>query len=69
MTWLDGLTLETVVVHTKTGMSIKGLKAAVHDDGILLRAAVLLEDTGIVELDHSPFIPRENVDFMQLVDA
>lgn len=69
MTWLDALTLETVIVHTKDGMSFKGIKAHVHDDGILLKDVVLLEDTGVVEVDHQPFIPRENVSFIQLVSA
>lgn len=68
MTWLDGLTLETVVVHTRDGMSIKGVKALVHDDGILLREAALLEDTGMVQLNDQPFIPRDNVSWLQLVD-
>jgi hypothetical protein len=67
LTWLDGLTLETIVVHTKDGLSFKGLKAYVHDDGIGLREAVLLEDTGVVDLNDPPFIPRENVSFVQLV--
>jgi hypothetical protein len=36
--WLDALTLETVIVHTDSA-SFKGLKAAVHDDCIVLRDA------------------------------
>jgi hypothetical protein len=37
MTWLDDLTLDTVIVHTTDGPSLKGLKQAVHDDCIVLR--------------------------------
>lgn len=67
MTWLDDLTFETVIVHLKDGASIKGLKSTVHDDGILLREACLLEETGLIMLDHDPFVPRENVSWLQVV--
>lgn len=69
MTWLEGLTLDTVVVHLKDGTSIKGIKSLVHDDGLGLREACLLEETGVIVLDSDPFIPRENVSWMQLVSA
>jgi hypothetical protein len=65
--WLDDLTFETVIIHTKDGVSIKGLKSVVHDDGILLREACLLEETGLVMLDYDPFVPRDNVSWMQIV--
>jgi hypothetical protein len=65
LTWLDGLTLETIVVHTKAGSSLKGLKLAVFDDCIVLRDAMLLEEAGPVMLDGEIPIPRESVDFMQ----
>ncbi len=69
MTWLAALTLETVIVHTTSGPSVKGLKAAVHDDCIVLRDAVLLEDTGVAVLDGDIAVPREQVAFMQLVGS
>jgi hypothetical protein len=67
LTWLDDLAFETVVVHLKDGTSIKGLRGAVHDDGLLLREACLLEEAGVVMLDSDPWIPRENVSWMQVV--
>lgn len=67
MTWLDDLTCSTVIIHTKDGVSIKGLKSVVHDDGVLLREACLLEETGVVMLDYDPFVPRDNVSWMQIV--
>lgn len=67
MTWLDALTLDTVVVHLKSGTSIKGLKFAVHDDGIVLRDAAVLETEGVQMLNGTPFIPRESVDWMQMI--
>ena len=68
MTWLDDLTLETVIVHIDNGPSLKGLKQAVYDDGILLRDAVALEDP-IEVLNGLQFVPRERVVLIQLVGA
>jgi hypothetical protein len=68
LTWLDGLDLSTVIVHTKAGSSIRGLKSAVYDDCIVLRDAALLEEEGsLVMLDGDIPIPRESIDFMQRV--
>lgn len=70
MTWLDALTLETVIVHlTDDGPSIKGLKRAIHDDGIVLAQAVVLEDESVSVLNGDVFVPREKVLLMQLVDG
>jgi hypothetical protein len=66
MTWLDDLTLETVIVHIDDGPSLKGLKQAVYDDGLLIKDAITLE--GATEkLDGLLFIPRERVVLLQLV--
>jgi hypothetical protein len=43
VTWLDDLTLETVIVHIDDGPSLKGLKQAVYDDGLLIKDAITLE--------------------------
>ena len=68
MTWLDELTLETVIVSTTDdGPSIKGLKRAVHDDGIVLTQAALLEDDALSVLNGDVFIPREKVLLVQLL--
>lgn len=68
MTWLDALTLETVVVHmTHDGPSLKGLKVAVHDDCIVLRDAYALGEEPISVLDGEIVVPKERVLFMQLV--
>lgn len=66
--WLDSLTHETVIVHTKdSGPSLKGVLAAVHADCLVLRDAVLLEPESQVVLDGSVVVPRPNVDFMQRI--
>ena len=67
-TWLDELTLSTVIVHTKAGPSLKGLKAAVHDDCIVLRDAFVLDDAPSL-LNGDVVIPREQVLMLQLVAA
>lgn len=67
MTWLDALILETVIVHTTHGPSVKGLKAAVHDDCIVLRDALILEPEAQELLDGLIVVPRDRVLFMQLV--
>lgn len=69
MTWLDDLTLETVLVHmTHDGPSVKGLKVAVHDDCLVLRDALVMEPEAKTLLDGEVVIPRERVLFMQLVE-
>jgi hypothetical protein len=66
--WLDALTLETVIVHTDSA-SFKGLKAAVHDDCIVLRDALLLEPEAQTLIDGQIVIPREQVQYLQIVGA
>ena len=68
MTWLDDLTLETVIVTTTDdGPSLRGLKRAVYDDGILLSQAAVLEADALVTLEGELFIPREKVLLVQIL--
>lgn len=67
MTWLDGLTLETVIVHTRDGQSFKGLKSVVHDDCLVLRDVLLLDEDQSQELNGLIAVPREQVAFLQVV--
>jgi hypothetical protein len=67
--WLADLTFQTVIVHTKAGTSVKGLRAAVYEDCIVLRDAMVLEPEAQVLLDGEVTVPRENVDFMQIISA
>lgn len=70
MTWLDDLTLDTVIVHTTHGESVKGLRRAVYDDGVVLRDAQILEaENQSVFVDGDVFIPRERVHYMQLLQG
>lgn len=66
--WLDDLTLQTVIVHTTNGgPSVKGLKAAVYEDCIVLRDAMVLDPEAQEILDGLVVVPRENVALMQLI--
>lgn len=68
MTWLDDLTLDTVIVTTTDdGPSLKGLKRAVYDDGIVLTQAAVLEAEALVMLEGDLFIPREKVLLVQIL--
>jgi hypothetical protein len=58
VTWLDDLTLNTVIVHIDDGPSLKGLVAAVHDDCLVLRDALLYHDNDAPEqLDGLQVVP------------
>lgn len=68
MTWLDDLTLSTVIVTTTDdGPSLRGLKRAVYDDGILLSQAAVLEAEALVTLEGDVFVPREKVQLVQIL--
>lgn len=71
MTWLDDLTLETVIVHlVDDGPSIKGLKRSVYDDCLVLVEARVLEGEGMSKvLEGEIAIPREQVMFMQVLSS
>lgn len=72
MTWLDDVTMNTVIVHyVDGGASVKGIKAAVYDDSIVLRDALMLpdEDQAPIQIDGVWVIPREQVRSIQVVGA
>lgn len=68
MTWLDDLTLETVIVHLKSSNhSLKGVLSGVHSDCLVLRDGIVLEPESQVVLGGDVIVPRDNVDFMQRI--
>lgn len=70
MTWLDELRLSSVIVHVKhNGPSLRANVEAVYDDGVLLREVVNLdEDAHVVEAG-TQFVPRENIERIQLLEG
>jgi len=69
MSWLDALTLETVIVNTTYGEVYKGVKSAVQDDCIVLRDAQLVREDGKLShpIDGPYAIPREKVGGINMV--
>jgi hypothetical protein len=69
LTWLDDLTLETVIVHTTEGYSFRGLKRTVYDDGIVLTDVRLIQDDSGMsqQIDGEVFLPRHQIHFLQLL--
>lgn len=70
MTWLDDLTLASVIVHSRdNGPSYRGNVQAVYDDGVLLADVVNLDEPGMVVEAGSSFIPREQIARVQLLEG
>lgn len=70
MTWLDDVTLQTVLVHTRDDMSFRGVKSSVYDDCLVLKEARVLEDEGVSSvLNGEVVIPRERVHFIQILSG
>lgn len=42
--WMRGLVMETVIVHTDAGLSYEGLLVLEHEKGLILRNPMLLDD-------------------------
>lgn len=68
MTWLDDLSLGTVIVHlVNGGPSLKGNKVAVYDDGLLLGEVVNLDVEPLTVEAGTHFVPRERVERVVLL--
>lgn len=66
-TWIDSVVQKRLTVHLKNSLTIEGSLTSVMKDGIVLRAAKLLDDGGkATTMAGEVFIPRENVAFAQL---
>lgn len=68
MTWLDDLQMQSVIVHIEDGPSLRGNRAAVYDDGLLLRDVLTLNDPP-EQLNGLHFVPRERVVLIQMVEG
>jgi hypothetical protein len=68
VTWLAEATLDTVVVHTTHGQSIKGnLRTTYSDSLVLTEARVLLDEGMSQQLNGEIVVPRERVHYIQTV--
>lgn len=67
--WLDRVMKKRVVIHTKDDQSIEGTLMEQVEDGVILRAAKLLNPAGAsTPMAGEVFVPRDNVAFAQLDD-
>lgn len=64
--WLKSRTAERVLVHTKSGKSIRGYLEVAARDGLLLRAPVLLLEEVETPLDGELWLYAVDVEFLQL---
>ena len=65
--WIQGVLRKRITVHTKGGQSLEGSLADTMDDGLVLRAAQLLNDEGApTPMAGEVFVPRDHVAFAQL---
>lgn len=65
--WLEAVMTKRILVHTKDGISIEGSLVAQMDDGIVLRAAKLIDAPDrTTALLGEVWIPSSNLAFAQL---
>lgn len=66
--YLKDLEAETVVVHTRDGVSIRGVLLAAHSDVYVLRHAAYLSDDGSkLVIDGEVLVPISRVGFIQRI--
>jgi hypothetical protein len=67
--YIDRMERETVVAHTVSGKSIRGVLASVNRDSIVLIHASFLNAQGPSAIDGEAIVPRVNVDWLQRLPA
>lgn len=65
--WLHRLVRETVVIHTGTGASLRGVVVGVYRDCVVLQHARYLTSDTTEDVDGEVVIPRGNVAWMQRI--
>lgn len=69
MSWINRLVKRSVVVHTSTGASIRGVLVGVYRDSLVLAHAIYLDQGGNVDVDGEAVVPRSNVSWIQTLPA
>jgi hypothetical protein len=65
--WLARVLKKKIIAHLKNDQSIEGVLMEQTQDGVILRASVLLGNDGKrTPMAGETFVPRENVAFAQL---
>lgn len=65
--WFDEAVASTVILHLKSGESLKGNLVAVYTDALALRDAVVLDPDTQTDLKGTIAVPRDSVDYIQQV--
>lgn len=65
-TWLESVVTRRLIVHLTSGQSIDGSLVEIFPDGVVLRAARLLDGDRPTPMGGETYIPREKVAFAQL---
>lgn len=63
--WLNRLVRQTVVIHTTTGTSLRGVLIGVYQDCVVLHHATFLGSDTTQDVDGEVVIPREQVGWLQ----
>lgn len=66
MRWLDRQRTETVIVHTKTKESMRGVLVGVYRDCLVIAHAYYLNaESAPTEIDGEAIVPRDQVAWIQ----
>lgn len=65
MRWIDRLRFHTVVIHTTTQSSLRGVLTGTYKDSLVLSHAEFLVGDTTTTIDGEVIVPRERVAWIQ----
>lgn len=65
MKWIDRLRFHTVVIHTTTQSSLRGVLTGTYKDSLVLSHAEFLVGDTTTTIDGEVIVPRERVAWIQ----
>lgn len=69
MRWVDRLVRRSVVIHTTSGESVRGVLVGAYRDCLVLSHAAFLGSDSIEGIDGEAVIPRERIAWLQTLEA
>lgn len=67
--WITQLKANTVVVHTRSGDSVRGILIGVFKDSLVIAHATLLQGDTTTNIDGEVVVPRDQVAWLQTLTA
>lgn len=67
--WIEQLRYLTVVIHTTTSQSIRGVLVGTYKDSLVLSHAEFLQGDTTTTIDGDVVIPRDKVAWIQTLQA